>query len=430
METKSLKRLGSLSFVLFVGLSPAHAQFGNFVKKVKEKAEKVVKDAAKEVTKEVTDEVQQQAKVKTVGGNASNLNAATLQKTASQALQSGGIQGANADPMTIMRQVQIPPQTPDNFYALARQSDNGGAFNPKLSVRAQYEALAFYLLRLKKAVEQRDIETMAWSDDNKAALYYEALRNNAKRSSVQDFSWQDWGTEYLKVAAAVDKIMLAPFNGSSTRSLLSRKVELHNILNYLQTPGLSSNQQKYYLSRAVEKLHESLVEGTLQDADADVQTMVASLKTLYGSMDQDYQAHSPMPMTLAEARSARKAADAQKIQQMREDFQKEQDRVREMHTPGKMNTPELLAIYTKLVKQLLPNEHFVKFMIESDKWQIDNDRDGMRRRVYGCAIAKLPDGRYRAYPYSIAAKWIVEEGKYSNTYRISGRSHPYYVNYK
>lgn len=53
-----------------------------------------------------------------------------------------------------MRQVQIGELTPDSFYAQARQRDNGGALDQTLDTQAQFETFAYYLLRLKKAVEQ------------------------------------------------------------------------------------------------------------------------------------------------------------------------------------------------------------------------------------------------------------------------------------
>jgi len=98
-----------------------------------------------------------------------------------------------------MRQVQIGELTPDSFYAQARQRDNGGALDQTLDTQAQYETFAYYLLRLKKAVEVRDFETMAWSDDNKAALYLMQLMNDPKREQVRGFRFDEWALEYQKV---------------------------------------------------------------------------------------------------------------------------------------------------------------------------------------------------------------------------------------
>lgn len=248
METKLKRRLGALSFALAFGLMPAHAQLGNLVKTVKSKAEKVVK--------EVSDDVKSQ-----------------LDRTPSQA--KGAVAQAQKqtptpdgdDPLTIMRQVQIGELTPDSFYAQARQRDNGGALDQTLDTQAQYETFAYYLLRLKKAVEVRDLETMAWSDDNKAALYLMQLMNNPKREQVRGFRFDEWALEYQKVTAAVDRILMAPFNGSTVRALLSGEELLRRLTTYLQTPGLSMNMKKYYLFQAVKRLSNDLVSGSLQDSN-------------------------------------------------------------------------------------------------------------------------------------------------------------------
>lgn len=126
---------------------------------------------------------------------------------------------------------------------------------------------------------------MAWSDDNKAALYLMQLMNNSKREQVRGFRFDAWALEYQKVTAAVDRILMAPFNGSTVRALLSGEELLRRLTTYLQTPGLSMNMKKYYLFQAVKRLSNDLVSGSLQDSNPQVQTIVASLKEvcLYGS---------------------------------------------------------------------------------------------------------------------------------------------------
>lgn len=410
MGTKSIRRLGAVSFVLLLSLMPAHAQLGNLLKKVKSKTEKVVKDVADDVKQELN-------------ANPSQAKGSTTQAQNQKAGES--------DPLTIMQQVQIPAQSPDSFYAQAQQRDNGGAFDETLDTRAQFETFAYYLLRLKKAVEQRDIETMAWSDDNKAMLYYMLLVNNQKRGQVQGFRFDDWGMEYQRVTTAVDKVLLAPFNGSATRSLISGGEQLKRITRYLQTPGLSTNMKKYYLFQAVKKLSSELVDGRLQDSDPDVQTMVASLKEIYASMDQEYQSIYPQPRTLAELVALQKQQSDAQVKKIQDEARERRERVHPMRKAGKMNRPDLLATYERIMRRVWSKDHIVKMLIVSDDFSRGTSAKGEAYRVVnGLVIVKTQDGRYQALPCSMGEKWLPQANRYSGHYEYFGVSDPFYIDYR
>ena len=407
-----MRRLGALSFALAFGLMPAHAQLGNLVKTVKSKAEKVVK--------EVSDDVKSQ-----------------LDRTPSQA--KGAVAQAQKqtptpdgdDPLTIMRQVQIGELTPDSFYAQARQRDNGGALDQTLDTQAQYETFAYYLLRLKKAVEVRDLETMAWSDDNKAALYFMQLMNNPKREQVRGFRFDAWALEYQKVTGAVDRILLAPFNGSVNRALLSGEEQLRRILTFLQTPGLSTNMKKYYLFQAVKKLSNDLVSGSLQDSNPQVQTIVASLKEIYASMDQEYRSIYPEPRTLEEMKNEQQQRTNAQIKKIQDEARERRERVHPMRKAGKMNRPDMLAHYERIMRRVWSKDHIVKMLIVSDDWSNGTSSKGESYRVVnGLVIVKTKDGRYQALPCSMGEKWLPQANRYSGHYEYFGVSDPFYIDYR
>ena len=412
METKLKRRIGALSFALAFGLMPAHAQLGNLVKTVKSKAEKVVK--------EVSDDVKNQ-----LDRTPSQAKGAVAQAQKQTPTPDGG------DPLTIMRQVQIGELTPDSFYAQARQRDNGGALDQTLDTQAQYETFAYYLLRLKKAVEQRDFETMAWSDDNKAALYLMQLMNNPKREQVRGFRFDGWALEYQKVTAAVDRILMAPFNGSTVRALLSGEELLRRLTTYLQTPGLSMNMKKYYLFQAVKRLSNDLVSGSLQDSNPQVQTIVASLKEIYASMDQEYRSIYPEPRTLEEMKNEQQQRINAQIKKIQDEARERRERVHPMRKAGKMNRPDMLAHYERIMRRVWSKDHIVKMLIVSDDWSNGTSSKGESYRVVnGLMIVKTKDGRYQALPCSMGEKWLPQANRYSGHYEYFGVSDPFYIDYR
>lgn len=411
MKMKCFSKLGALSLFVLLGLVPAHAQLGTFVKKLKSKTE--------QVAKEVTNEVKQQL----------DLEPAQAQGSTQRQMQSNLPKTDEVDPLAIMKQVQISEQTPDSFYALAKQSDHAGAFDQTLDTRAQFECLAYYLLRLKKAVEQRDIEFIAWPDDNKAMLYYLTLLNNPKREQVQGFRWNDWGMEYQRVAAAAQKILLSPFNGSATRSRFGEAEQLRRIYNYMQTADLSPNLKKYYLFQAVNKLSGELVDGNLRDSDPEVQTMVASLKQMYASMDREYQAMYPKPRTLAEMKAEQERKADEQVKSVQQEYRERQERVYDMPKSGRMNTPQMIATFEQIMRKQWPKDKIVKTLIKSDEWKIEDTSTGRYRIVFGYVIVKKPDGRYKSIPCSMAGKWLPGAGKYG-PYHYYSLGNPFYVDYR
>ena len=330
-----------------------------------------------------------------------------------------------------MRQVQIGELTPDSFYAQARQRDNGSALDQTLDTQAQFETFAYYLLRLKKAVEVRDFETMAWSDDNKAALYLMQLMNNPKREQVRGFRFEAWALEYQKVTGAVDRILLAPFNGSVTHSLLSGEEQLRRILTYLQTPGLSTNMKKYYLFQAVKRLSNDLVSGSLQDSNPQVQTIVASLKEIYASMDQEYRSIYPEPRTLEEMKNEPAQRTNAQIKKIQDEARERRERVHPMRKAGKMNRPDMLAHYERIMRRVWSKDHIVKMLIVSDDWSNGTSSKGESYRVVnGLVIVKTKDGRYQALPCSMGEKWLPQANRYSGHYEYFGVSDPFYIDYR
>ena len=330
-----------------------------------------------------------------------------------------------------MRQVQIGELTPDSFYAQARQRDNGGAFDQTLDIQAQYETFAYYLLRLKKAVEVRDLETMAWSDDNKAALYLMQLMNNPKREQVQGFRFDAWALEYQKVTAAVDRILMAPFNGSTVRALLSGEELLRRLTTYLQTPGLSMNMKKYYLFQAVKRLSNDLVSGSLQDSNPQVQTIVASLKEIYAFMDQEYRSIYPEPRTLEEMKNEQQQRTNAQIKKIQDEARERRERVHPMRKAGKMNRPDMLAHYERIMRRVWSKDHIVKMLIVSDDWSNGTSSKGESYRVVnGLVIVKTKDGRYQALPCSMGEKWLPQANRYSGHYEYFGVSDPFYIDYR
>lgn len=412
MEKKLKRRIGALSFALAFGLMPAHAQLGNLVKTVKSKAEKVVK--------EVSDDVKNQ-----LDRTPSQAKGAVAQAQKQTPTPDGG------DPLTIMRQVQIGELTPDSFYARAQQRDNGGALDQTLDTQAQYETFAYYLLRLKKAVEQRDLETIAWSDDNKAALYLMQLMNNPKREQVRGFRFDAWALEYQKVTAAVDRILMAPFNGSTIRALLSGEELLRRLTTYLQTPGLSMNMKKYYRFQAVKRLSNDLVSGSLQDSNPQVQTIVASLKEIYASMDREYRSIYPEPRTLEEMKNEQQQRTNAQIKKIQDEARERRERVHPMRKAGKMNRPDMLAHYERIMRRVWSKDHIVKMLIVSDDWSNGTSSKGESYRVVnGLVIVKTKDGRYQALPCSMGEKWLPQANRYSGHYEYFGVSDPFYIDYR
>ncbi|MDO4692873.1 MAG: hypothetical protein Q4A64_08380, partial [Porphyromonadaceae bacterium] len=353
-----------------------------------------------------------------------------FKSVSAQSQKQGKAVGADEiDPLAIMRQVQIAEQSPDSFYALAKQSDHAGAFDQTLDTRAQFECLAYYLLRLKKAVEQRDIEFIAWPDDNKAMLYYLTLLNNPKREQVQGFRWNDWGMEYQRVATAAQKILLSPFDGSATRSHFGEAEQLRRIYQYMQTSNLSLNLKKYYLFQAVNKLSGELIDGNLRDSDPEVQAMVGSLKQVYASMHREYQAMYPKPRTLAEMKAEQRRQTDERVKDAQQEYRERQERVYDMPKTGRMNTPQMIATFERVMRKQWPKHNIVKTLIKSDEWKIEDTQRGRYRIVFGYVIVKEPDGRYKAIPCSMAGKWLPGAGKY-DSYQYYSLGTPFFVNYR
>lgn len=272
---------------------------------------------------------------------------------------------------------------------------------------------------------------MAWSDDNKAALYLMQLMNNPKREQVRDFRFETWAQEYQKVTGAVDRILLAPFNGSVTRSLLSGEEQLNRLLAYLQTPGLSTNMKKYYLFQAVKKLSNDLVSGSLQDSNPQVQTIVASLKEIYASMDQEYRSIYPEPRTLEEMKNEQEQRTNAQIKKIQDEARERRERVYPMRKAGKMNRPDMLAHYERIMRRVWSKDHIVKMLIVSDDWSNGTSSKGESYRVVnGLVIVKTKDGRYQALPCSMGEKWLPQANRYSGHYEYFGVSDPFYIDYR
>lgn len=420
MRMSSFRNFCGFSLVLFFSLAPMQAQFGTFGKKLKEKVVKVAKEVSEEVKQGVESEIKQEK---------NPVQTPIQQSVVDVTKPKGGkVLQKESDPLSIMKTVQVAEQTDDSFYAQAYQRDNGGAFDEKLDLRAQFECLAYYLLKLKKAVERRDIEYMAWPDDNKHLLYFSSVSNNPSNRSIADFSWNDWSAEYDRVTGAVNKIMLAPFTGSwngSSVSLIELLSKIDGYINSKATP----NQKKYYLFAAVQKLTEGLYDGRLRDEDLQVQTLVASLKKTYSLMDKEYQDIYPKPMNRREIDERYQQQKKEQISRIQEEYNERKNRVYDMPKAGRMNTPQMVATFEQIMQKQWPNDKIVKTLIKSDEWTIQDNSTGRYRVVFGYVIVKKPDGRYQAIPCSMAGKWSPGAGKFG-AYNYHSLGTPFYVNYR
>lgn len=428
MKLTWFKNFLGLGIVLCLATLPGQAQLGSLGQKLK----KEVKKAAKEVTEEVKKSWEEELEQKQTPTREEKK--AIEQKAAESPVQSydksqkpNMPQPEEQDYLSIMKNVQIAEQTDDSFYAEAKQRDNG-VFNENLDLRARFESFAYYLLKLKKAVESRDIEYMAWPEDNKVMMYYFSIFGNPKNEGKGGFSWRGWSSEYQRVTSAVEKIMLSPFKGKwngSTVSLKDLLLKIDNHLNKIE----SQNQKKYYLLTSVVKLSEGLSDDRLSDNDPQIQTLVASLKKVHASMGQEYKSIYPAPMTRQEINEMVQKRKTKQQEEIYEEYQERQNRVYDMPRVGRMNTPQMIAIFEKIMRKQFSNEKIVKTIIKSDEWTIQDQGSDRYRVVFGYVIVKKPDGRYQAIPCSMAGKWSPGAGKYE-AYRYHSLGTPFYVNYR
>ncbi|WP_025843099.1 hypothetical protein [Porphyromonas gingivicanis] len=157
--------------------------------------------------------------------------------------------------------------------------------------------------------------------------------------------------------------------------------------------------------------------------------MVASLKQMYASMDQEYQAIYPKPRTLAEMKAEQERKADERVKSAQEEYRERQERVYDMPKPGRMNTPQMIATFEQIMRKQWPKDKIVKTLIKSDEWKIEDTSTGRYRIVFGYVIVKKPDGRYQAIPCSMAGKWVPGAGKYG-PYHYYSLGNPFYVDYR